>query len=299
MAIARLAALALALWTPVAATQEIAAEHRAALLHLLEVLPAQPVPPAASPPALPDAGLPADDERLAQTAERFRELVNDVAARREALLPAYARHVDAPLATAWAAWWTSPATQRYREVLPEVQEAWQAATTAWMQDELAGVLGSGIATAAASARAGRSQRHSPALRAARDFVRATGQATAGLAGVQALLQDLPGSPLGRQLTPEVVTAAATLAKTLAPGTPAEERLVALLAEPLAAQLDARELRRLVAFWQTPEGRRLAALQPALARDVTAASTDFGVAAAKRAAREVLGPLPQWRPPPPR
>lgn len=299
MATACLAALALALWAPLSAAQEIAPAHRAALLHLLDVLPAEPVPPADTPAALPGEALPADDERLARTASRFRELVNDVAARREALLPAYARHVDVPLATAWAAWWTSPVTRRYREVLPEVQAEWQFATVAWMHVELQGELGSGIATSSASVRAQQRQRNSPALRAASDFVRATGQAAAGLAGVQALLQDLPGSPLGRQLTPEMLAAATTLAKALAPGTPAEERLVALLAAPLAKRLGERELRRLGQFWQTPVGRQVAELQPALARDVTAASTAFGVAAAKRAAREVLGPLPQWRPPPPR
>lgn len=62
----------------------------------------------------------------------------------------------------------------------------------------------------------------------------------------------------------------------------------------ARAFSANDIRDLTAFYTSPLGTRWAAEIPAINADALAAATTLGNEAAKRAIREVLGPLPQWR-----
>jgi hypothetical protein len=55
-----------------------------------------------------------------------------------------------------------------------------------------------------------------------------------------------------------------------------------------------DVRALNGFFGTPLGRRWVAAWPAIQQECLLAAASLGKDAAKRAIREVLGPLPQWR-----
>jgi hypothetical protein len=75
-----------------------------------------------------------------------------------------------------------------------------------------------------------------------------------------------------------------------------DALLAIWVPAYARQMTEAEVRELTAFYRTPAGRRIAAALPAIQADLVEVAQQYGAESARRAVREVMGPLPQWRPP---
>lgn len=151
--------------------------------------------------------------------------------------------------------------------------AWLALAAAW--------------TPVARAEAASEPAHADALR---ELIDATGALGATRATMHRLLDNVRASPLEPATPPEFWTRATE--RLTEP-----ETLYALWVPAYAAHIDESDVRALVAFYRTPAGARIAAAQSAIQAEVVELAQQYGATAARRAVREVLGPLPQWRPPP--
>jgi uncharacterized protein len=74
----------------------------------------------------------------------------------------------------------------------------------------------------------------------------------------------------------------------------DEDLLRLWTPAYARQLTSAEVAELLRFFSSPPGVRYVAALPAIDAESLDAGTQLGHDAAKRAVREVFGPLPQWR-----
>jgi hypothetical protein len=74
----------------------------------------------------------------------------------------------------------------------------------------------------------------------------------------------------------------------------ENDLLRLWAPAYVRQLSRGEIGELLSFYRSPVGVRYVAAIPAIQSESLGAGTRLGREAAKRAVREVFGPLPQWR-----
>jgi hypothetical protein len=75
-----------------------------------------------------------------------------------------------------------------------------------------------------------------------------------------------------------------------------DALLAIWVPAYARHMTEAEVRELTAFYRTPAGRRIAAALPAIQADLVEVAQQYGAESARRAVREIMGPLPQWRPP---
>ena len=74
----------------------------------------------------------------------------------------------------------------------------------------------------------------------------------------------------------------------------ENDLLRLWAPAYARQLTSAQIAELLEFYRSPAGVRYTAAIPAIQAESLEAGTQLARDAAKRAVREVFGPLPQWR-----
>jgi hypothetical protein len=75
-----------------------------------------------------------------------------------------------------------------------------------------------------------------------------------------------------------------------------DALLAIWVPAYARHMTEAEVRELTAFYRSPAGSRIAAALPAIQVDLVEVAQQYGAESARRAVREVMGPLPQWRPP---
>jgi uncharacterized protein len=75
-----------------------------------------------------------------------------------------------------------------------------------------------------------------------------------------------------------------------------DALLAIWVPAYARHMTEAEVRELTAFYRSPAGGRIAAALPAIQADLVEIAQQYGAESARRAVREVMGPLPQWRPP---
>lgn len=222
---------------------------------------------------------------------------------REALLalyvPAYARHLDEADTRAWLAFHRTPLGVRVLAAQEPIREASRAAAQRLAADVFAELDGDAAPEAAdAPDAAGPSTRASaPAIApshtaAIRELIDVTGALGSARASMRKLLDAVRASPFARSTPPEFWARAAE--RMTEP-----EALYALWVPAYAAHLPESDVSALLAFYRTPAGARIAATQPALHADVVDVAQRYGATSARRAVREVLGPLPQWRPPAPR
>jgi hypothetical protein len=74
----------------------------------------------------------------------------------------------------------------------------------------------------------------------------------------------------------------------------EADLIRLWTPAYARHLDDHDIRGLIDFYRSPVGQRYVLALPAIHQESVEATTQLANTAARRAIREVLGPLPQWK-----
>lgn len=217
---------------------------------------------------------------------------------REALLalyvPAYARHLDAADARAWLAFHRTPVGQRVLAAQEPIREASRAAAQRLATEVFASLeddappatSGATPAPAGSTGVAAVAPSHAAAIR---ELLEITGALGSARTTMRKLLDAVRASPFARGTPPEAWARAAE--RLTEP-----ESLYAMWVPAYAAHLSEADVRELVAFHRTPAGARIAAAQPAIHADIVDVAQQYGATSARRAVREVLGPLPQWRPP---
>jgi hypothetical protein len=208
---------------------------------------------------------------------------------REALLsryvPVYARHLDEPDTRALAAFYGSPLGRRVLAAQVAIGDDSRAASERLVRDAFAG-------TSSPPAPAGGSGDEARATHAAaiRELIDAMGVVPAAQDTMRRTVATLRAAPAFGAIDAaewDRVTAALTDPDTL----------YAIWVPAYARHLTEPDVRELTAFYRAPLGRRVAAALPAIQADLVDVARDYGTEAARRAVREVLGPLPQWRPRP--
>lgn len=206
----------------------------------------------------------------------------------EALIPIYAstyrRHLSSEDIDALVAFYESPLGQRLEQGLAQIASATSASIGPWTQS-IALLL---LATApdssgtAAPTMADGAVTNSQAA-SIRQLMRISGAFAQAETISRTMLQQLslahPDAPLMQRAR-----------DLLSSG----EALATLWIPEYARAFSAKDIRDLSAFYTSPLGTRWVAAIPAINTDALAAATALGNEAAKRAIRDVLGPLPQWR-----
>jgi hypothetical protein len=320
---AAVAALLLAMLPPAWAAEPDGAPAAARSAPLADAPPAaRSAPPADAPTA---SHLAAIRELIAVTGTLDRELarVDEVVAAmrtaspdlpeavwtnyaarlrdREALVaayaPAYARHLDEADTRAWLAFHDTPLGRRVLAAQEPIREASRVAAQRLATEAFAELVSAPdeprapAPTNGTSAQAGSDAAVAPTHAAAiRELIELTGALGSARTTMKKFLDAVRASPFARSTPADFWSRAAE--KLTDP-----EALYALWIPAYAANLSEEDVRALVAFHRTPAGARIAAAQPAIQAEIVDAAQQFGATAARRAVREVLGPLPTWRPPP--
>jgi hypothetical protein len=206
----------------------------------------------------------------------------------QALIPIYAsiyrRHLSTEDIDALVGFYETPLGQRLEQGLAQIASATNATIGPWTQSIALSLLttapessGSAAPTAAHGALT------SSEAASIRQLMRVSGALAQAETISRTMLQQLslahPGEPLMQR------------ARTLLWS---GEALATLWIPEYARYFSANDIRDFTAFYTSPLGSRWAAAIPAINTDALAAATALGNEAAKRAIREVLGPLPQWR-----
>lgn len=210
---------------------------------------------------------------------------DDYAARlrdREALLaryvPVYARHLAEDDTRTLAAFYRSPFGRRVLEAQAAIAADSRAASEGLVRDALDGTV-----TAATP------PGDSPHERAILELIDAMGALGAAQDTMRRTVGALRAAPALRGIDAaewERLEAALT----------DRDALLAIWVPAYARHLAEPEVRELTAFYRSPAGTRIAAALPAIQSDLVEVAQRYGAESARRAVREVMGPLPQWRPP---
>jgi hypothetical protein len=203
---------------------------------------------------------------------------------REALLaryvPVYARHLDEADTRALAAFYRTPLGRRTLDAQAAIAEDSRAASERLVRAAFAGETVSPAPDGTPPAHAG----------AVRELLDTMGVVPAAQESMRRTIASLRAVPAFAAIEPaEWDRVVATLTD---PAT-----LYATWVPAYARHMPAADARELTGFYRSPLGRRVAAALPAIQADLTDVARDYGTEAARRAVREVLGPLPQWRPRP--
>ncbi len=222
----------------------------------------------ASNPAMPEA-----------VWTRFAALTSERATLVALYAPIYVRHLSAADIDGLVAFYASPLGSRLRQALPQIASEAQASAQALvasieLESEADPAVTPGVAEDARSRAVQVLLHESGALR----------QARTGIAAVMNRLrasqsfQDIPPSfwdAVQRRLTDESV-------------------LLTLWTPAYVRHLSEADVAALIAFYRSALGKRYSEAQPAIQAESVEAATTLANRAARRAVREVLGPLPQWR-----
>jgi uncharacterized protein len=206
----------------------------------------------------------------------------------QALIPIYAsiyrRHLSTEDIEALVAFYETPLGRRLEQGLAQIASATNASVGPWTQSIALSLLTTDPESSgsAAPTMADGALTNSQAA-SVRQLMRVSGALAQAETISRTMLQQLsladPGEPLMQR-------ARALLSSG--------EALATLWIPEYARAFSANDIRDLTAFYTSPLGTRWAAEIPAINADALAAATTLGNEAAKRAIREVLGPLPQWR-----
>jgi hypothetical protein len=211
---------------------------------------------------------------------------------REALLalyvPVYARHLPETDVRSLIEFYRSPLGRRSLEAQERIRETSREAAGRLAVEAFGELAGS---PAAAAPSAATSPPPAPThAQAIRELIEASRVIPAAQETMRRLLDTARANPLTRDTPPEAWTRAER--RLTDPDT-----LRAIWVPAYAAHLPEPEVRALTAFYRSPLGARVAEALPRVQAELGAVAQNYGATAARRAIRDVMGPLPQWRPPP--
>lgn len=205
--------------------------------------------------------------------------------------PIYLRHLSRADVCALVKFYRTPAGARFLRVDPQIEQETRAAAQAWATNVTLALLDpSHVSQAEPSPLNGSSISSGPAapdVAAIHDLLRRSGALAAARRSIDRKLDGLQHGSQSAML-PD------SFWQDVHQRLSSNEDLLRLWTPAYARQLTSAEVAELVRFFGSPPGVRYVAALPAIEAESLAAGTQLGHDAAKRAVREVFGPLPQWR-----
>lgn len=218
---------------------------------------------------------------------RFSQLVSDRNTLIGLYAPIYARHLNDEDVSAVLAFYMSPLGSRWREVLPLIAAETRQGAQQFVADVALELGEEGGGPQIDPRKAGSMQATDPRARDVEKLLRDSG----ALSQARAAMTDMLERIRKQGLAPEVPDSFWRSAQNKLTD---ENALLRLWTPAYARNLSAADVTALVAFFQSPVGKRFVEAQAAIQKESVEAATLLSNRSARQAVREVLGPLPQWR-----
>jgi uncharacterized protein len=223
---------------------------------------------------------------------QFADRVADRDALESLYVPIYAKHLPENDVRDVVAFYRTPAGAHLLEATPKIQEESRAAAQAWASEIAIDLLGATDSAQGPKPSVTAPQVPTAALSPARtaavhELLRVSGTLSGARQIMVGMLERLRQGPQAEMLPPSFWDDARQRLTN-------EDDLLRLWTPAYAHHLTDAEIRGLVRFYRSPVGTRFVAALPAIRDESLTAGAQLGRDAAKRAVREVLGPLPQWR-----
>lgn len=215
-------------------------------------------------------------------------------AARDALIslyaPIYLRHLSQEDVCALASFYRTPLGAHFLHTGPEIQAATRDAAEAWASMITVELLGSAAGEPSAHPEPQTAPQTQPVdepTEAIHELLRRSGNLAAA--------QRMMGATLDRlRQGPQQISLPANFWGDARKRLLNEDDLLRLWTPAYARQFTDAEVRGLVEFFRSPVGLRYVGALPTIEAESLDAGEQLGRAVAKRAVREVYGPLPQWR-----
>jgi hypothetical protein len=268
-----------------------AATHNAAVVELLELTGVFARAQAETDGVV--ARLQADNPRV--PAQLWGNFAKRVAGRDTLIalyVPIYARYLTEPDVRGVVAFYRTPLGAHFLKVTPKIQEETRVAAQAWVSDIAVQLIRTADAAEGTATAPGFSQQPVASLaprreEAVHELLRVSGAVTQAQQMMVGILDRLRRGPQADAMMPSFWELARRRLTN-------EADLLRLWTPAYASNLTDNEIRGLVQFYRSPVGVRFVAALPAIQEASLDAGAQLGRDAVKRAVREVLGPLPQWR-----
>ena len=222
----------------------------------------------------------------------FALRVADEDALKSLYVPVYLRHLSQDDVCALSRFYRTPLGAHWLHAGPEIQEATRDAAQAWASAIVIDLLGS-----AGDSRISNGQQ--PSLNALP--TQPEDERTAAIhellrqSGDLAVAQQMMGATLDRlHRGPQLISLPPSFWDDARKRLLNEDELLRLWTPAYVHQFTDAEIRGLIGFYRSAVGVRYVAALPAIEAESLDAGGQFGRDIARRAVREVFGPLPQWR-----
>jgi uncharacterized protein len=222
----------------------------------------------------------------------FASRVADDDALKSLYVPVYLRHLSQDDVCALARFYHTPVGVHLLRAGPEIQEATRDAAQAWAGTIAVDLLGStGDSRTPNGAQPPRSapppQPEDERTAAIHELLRQSGDLAAA--------QQMMGATLDRlRQGPQVISLPPSFWGDARKRLLNEDDLLRLWTPAYVHQFSDAEIRELIRFYRSAVGVRYVAALPAIEQESLDAGARLGRDMARRAVREVYGPLPQWR-----
>ena len=216
--------------------------------------------------------------------DNYAARINDHSALVQTYAPIYRRHVSAADTQALVAFFQSPLGTRYIAALGQVASETDTAVQSWAVSVANDLLRVEATRKADDAPPGAPpELDAERTRAVRELIRLSG----ALAEAQSISAQMILRLRENELSDVLIQRAQ---RRLSNG----EALSELWVPAYVRHFTPEDVLALSAFFRTPVGRRWVEVLPRIQEECLLAASDLGKEASRRAIREVLGPLPQWR-----
>jgi hypothetical protein len=212
----------------------------------------------------------------------FASRVADKDALKSLYVPVYLRHLSQDDVCALSRFYRRPLGAHWLHAGPEIEKATRDAAQAWASTIVVDLLGS-----AADSRAPPTQPEDERTAAIHELLRQSGDL--------AVAQRMMGATLDRlRQAPQLISLPPSFWGDARKRLLNEDDLLRLWTPAYVHQFTDAEVSALIGFYRSAVGVRYVSALPAIEAESLDAGAQLGRDVARRAVREVFGPLPQWR-----
>jgi hypothetical protein len=206
-------------------------------------------------------------------------------------VPIYAQHLSEADARGIVTFYRTSTGEHLLSALAKIQEDCRDAAQAWAADVATDLMDTGADPSnkkhAGPPRQSRQNADTAREDAIHELLRASGAVGQARQTMTLMIDRIQHTPQASELPASFWQAARERLTN-------EADLLRLWTPAYAHQLADGDVRAITDFYRSPLGTRYVAALPAIQRESVEAATKLANDAARRAIREVLGPLPQWR-----
>lgn len=218
---------------------------------------------------------------------RYTALATDRQTLIDLYAPIYGRYLNDENVLGIVAFYTSPLGSRWREALPQIAVETRQDAQQFVAGVALSVGDEGNAASTDEHSAGSNQAPDPRTQDVVRLLRASGALSQARAAMTDTLERIRNQGLAPGL-PDTFWQSARNKLT------DENALLRLWTPAYLNHLSATDVVALIAFYESPVGKRFVNAQAAIQQESVAAAAWLSNRSARQAVREVLGPLPAWR-----